>query len=180
MVDSFDVTRNATAVGFWSIMESSLAVTIACLPAVNRTILGCCRRCRGVSEDGSGQRVSNKHGIIRFDGKIYKGHAKYISYSAAATADGTVRSYIELAETQPSSEEQLGKISEERKPADSYPDITVERSFQVIEERASVIDHEEAQRAEAIAQPLKARFFSGCRRSSPTSCDDSEIIIIKK
>ncbi|EPS44932.1 hypothetical protein H072_1081 [Dactylellina haptotyla CBS 200.50] len=180
MVHSFDLTRNAVSVGFWSIMESSLAVTIACLPALNRTILDCCRRCSRNGEDGSRQRVRNKHGIIRFDGNIYKGHAKYISYSAGATAEGTVRSYIELSETRLASEEQLRRGSVDRKMGDSYPDITVERSFQVIEERASIIDHEEAQRAEAsIAQPPKARFFT-CRRPSPTGSDDNEIIIVKK
>ncbi|KAF3931631.1 hypothetical protein ABW20_dc0104096 [Dactylellina cionopaga] len=181
MVHSFDLTRNAVSVGFWSIMESSLAVTIACLPALNHTMLKWCRRFRNDNQDGSAQRVRNKHGIIKFDGNIYKGQAKYISYSAEATAEGTVRSYIELSETRMTSEENLRSTSGERKAGDSYPDITVERSFQVIEERASVIDHEEAQKAEAsVAQPCKARFFVGCRRPSPPALDDNEIIIIKK
>ncbi|KAK6526179.1 hypothetical protein TWF281_011214 [Arthrobotrys megalospora] len=183
MVNSFDLTRNATSVGFWSIMESSLAVTIACLPALNRSILKFCKCFRGRNEEGSSQRIRNKHGIIKFDGKIYKGHAKYISYSAAATAEGggTVRSYVELSDTQTASEEQLRVAPVDSKGPDSYPDITVERSFQVIEERASVIDHQEAQRAESsLAQPIKARFFSGYRRSSPSDSDENEMIIIKK
>ncbi|KAK6343758.1 hypothetical protein TWF730_011346 [Orbilia blumenaviensis] len=185
MVNSFDLSRNATSVGFWSIMESSLAVTIACLPALNRSILRFCGCYRGSVSEGSSQRIKNKHGIIRFDGKIYKGHAKYISYSAAATAQGgTVRSYVELSNTRAGSEEELRdpEAAMDTKGPDSYPDITVERSFQVIEERASVIDHQlESQRAEAsVMQPMKARFFSGYRRPSPTNSDENEMIIIKK
>ncbi|KAK6508039.1 hypothetical protein TWF481_006454 [Arthrobotrys musiformis] len=187
MVNSFDLTRNATAVGFWSIMESSLAVTIACLPALNRSIVnfcGCFHARR--SEQGSTQRIKNKHGVIKFDGKIYKGHAKYISYSAAATATvqgGTVRSYVEISDTRADSDEQLDNPTPlDSKGPDSYPDITVERSFQVVEERASVLDHQlESQRqGSSLAQPIKARFFSGYRRSSPPDLDENEMIIIKK
>ncbi|KAF3187556.1 hypothetical protein TWF225_004261 [Orbilia oligospora] len=185
MVKSFDLTRNATAVGFWSIMESSLAVTIACLPALNRSIVTFCRCFHGRrSEQGSTQRIRNKHGIIKFDGKIYKGHAKYISYSAAATAQGgTVRSYVEIPDTRTESDERLDNTTVfDGKGPDSYPDITVERTFQVIEERASVIDHQlEAQRAgSSLAHPMKARFFSGYRRSSPSDLDENEMVIIKK
>ncbi|KAJ6256241.1 hypothetical protein Dda_9076 [Drechslerella dactyloides] len=181
MVDSFDLTRTATAVGFWSIMESSLAVTIACLPALNRTILAFGRKIWGCSDNGNDQRVRNKHGIIRFDGKIYKGNAKYVSYSAEATAEGTSRTYLELPESQVASEEQLARPSCDPKHIDPYPDITVERSFQIIEERASVIDHEEAQKAQvSTTVPGRARFFSGCKRSSPPiPLDDIEVAIKK-
>ncbi|KAK6346502.1 hypothetical protein TWF696_006627 [Orbilia brochopaga] len=181
MVDSFDLTRTATAVGFWSIMESSLAVTIACLPALNRTILAFGRKLCGRSDGENSQRVRNKHGIIRFDGKIYKGNAKYVSYSAEATAEGTARTYVELSESQVASEEQLARPSGDPKHIDPYPDITVERSFQIIEERASVIDHEEAQKAQApTTMPGRARFFSGYRRPSPPiPLDDIEVVIKK-
>ncbi|EWC46367.1 hypothetical protein DRE_04310 [Drechslerella stenobrocha 248] len=168
MTDTFDLTRSATAVGFWSIMESSLAVTIACLPALNRAILQCGRKLWGSGDaEGSKERVRNKHGIIKFDGVIYKGNAKYVTYSAEATSEGMGRPYIELPESQIPLEESR-RTSKDRKPAETYADITVERSFQIIEERASVIDHEEARRIQpSPIQPSRPRFFSSRRRTSP-------------
>ncbi|KAF3942430.1 hypothetical protein ABW19_dt0205611 [Dactylella cylindrospora] len=174
MVNSFDLTRNAVAIGFWSIMESSLAVTIACLPALNHSILKLGRKLYGTRRN---QRPRNKHGVIRLEGNIYKGHAKYVSYSADATAQGTVRSYVELTEqrSRSTSEEQLTRVSGDMKTADSYPDITVERTFHISEERASVLESEEAQRSQgSVSRPPRACIFGYSRRTSPPTTPDEE------
>ncbi|KAF3906398.1 hypothetical protein ABW20_dc0104928 [Dactylellina cionopaga] len=181
MVDSFDLTWNATAVAFWGILESSLALIIACLPALNRGIVKFTKLEKFFNSSGGSKILSNK---FRFKENVYKGHAKFVRYTADATVQDTMRSYLELGELgETKSDERLRRPSSgdlERKGSETYPRITVERSFQLTEERASVLELEiedESPKTRVsvdVTRPPKARMFGGgSRRGSPPSPDDS-------
>ncbi|KAF3918873.1 hypothetical protein ABW20_dc0103335 [Dactylellina cionopaga] len=184
MVDSFDLTWNATAVAFWGILESSLAAIITCLPALNQAMIKFVKRVYHSSQNGEPRTQTGRFGISLFErSHIYRGPAKFISYSADATTTGggtiTMRDYVELDDvngdrrtrnqsTTPDSD-QL-----QRTANDSYPDITVERSFYVTEERAEDLEQQEAaeeasrnQSTTSLTKPSRARMFIR-RPSSPT------------
>ncbi|KAK6502968.1 hypothetical protein TWF481_008004 [Arthrobotrys musiformis] len=193
MVNSFDLTWNATAVAFWGIMESSLAAIITCLPALNQTMIRVAKRWRQryqaslQGKSSSRSRVGSRStgfGISIFErNNIYKGPAKFVSYSADATVErGGGTEYVELGSREEIEREEGIRRMERRN--DSLTDITVERSFYIIEERASDVELREAvgkevgvegsrshgQPAVGLTRPAKvARFFHGPRRpSSPT------------
>ncbi|KAK6536361.1 hypothetical protein TWF281_000600 [Arthrobotrys megalospora] len=186
MVDSFDITWNATAVAFWGILESSLALVIACLPALNRGIIKFTKLDKFFGSSGGSKILSNK---FRFKDPIYKGHAKFVRYTADATVQDTMRSYLELGPMgKTESDERLRRPSSgelERKGSGSYPRITVERSFHLTEERASVLEQaieDDAPKTKIsvdITLPPTARRFGGgssSRRATPPSPDDSEAL----
>ncbi|EPS39125.1 hypothetical protein H072_7078 [Dactylellina haptotyla CBS 200.50] len=187
MVDSFDITWNATAVAFWGILESSLAILIACLPALNRGIIKFTRLDKFFSSSAGSKMLSNR---FRLKGEnIYKGPAKFVRYKADATVHDTMQSYLELGSLgETKSEERLRRRSSEeddleRKGSQSYPRITVERSFHLTEERASVLEQEIAEDSSQgkesveLSRPPKARMFGGAsRRASPPSPDDSQAL----
>ncbi|KAJ6262230.1 hypothetical protein Dda_3035 [Drechslerella dactyloides] len=203
MVSSYDITWHATAVAFWGVLESSLAAIIACLPALNQAMIRQVKRLYPRREGSSA--LSNRFGVNGFErNNIYKGPAKFVSYSADATVSGgtgTMRDYVELGDL--NSEEALrsnaaaaggggdeGGGGEERtrtpNVGDSYADITVERSFYVIEERAEDLEAQEQERIRAqegeeeelatasVAKPARARLFGVSRRPSPPSRSASE------
>ncbi|RVD80810.1 uncharacterized protein DFL_008701 [Arthrobotrys flagrans] len=127
MVDSFDITWNATAVAFWGILESSLALVIACLPALNRGPMG------GTESDEHLRRTSS------------------------------------------------GEL--ERKGGGYYPRITVQRSFHLTEERASVLEQtfedyipKARVSVDVMLPPTAKRFGGSSRRTTPPSLDDSEVL----
>ncbi|EPS44501.1 hypothetical protein H072_1511 [Dactylellina haptotyla CBS 200.50] len=214
MVDSFDITWNATAVAFWGILESSLAAIIACLPALNQAMIKFVKKVYNNSQlsrssrsrdSGTGSRVrsgsgarSSRFGISLFERThIYRGPAKFVSYSADATTltttgGGTMRDYVELGDVNPmdgskrvadnnnnnnTNDNDANKDQVLQRTAnDSYPDITVERSYYITEERASDLEaqEEEEQRSQSTTsltspptKPPKLRTFFR-RPSSPT------------
>ncbi|KAK6340986.1 hypothetical protein TWF696_009298 [Orbilia brochopaga] len=199
MVSSYDFTWHSTAVAFWGILESSLAATIACLPALNQAIVRQIKRLYPHS-DGSAT-LTNGFGVNRLErNNIYKGPAKFVSYSADATVSvgtGTMRDYVELGDINSNSEEALrgnaaatgggsatsgdgGSAERGVNASDSYADITVERSFYVTEERAEDLEAQEreGERARAqregegqspVAKPAIARLFGRGRRPSAPS-----------
>ncbi|KAK6516642.1 hypothetical protein TWF506_006540 [Arthrobotrys conoides] len=184
MVDSFDITWNATAVAFWGILESSLALVIASLPALNRGIIKLTKLDKVFGSSGGSKILSNK---FRFKDPIYKGQAKFVRYTADATVQDTTRSYIELGPIEGTgSEEQLRRTVSrelERKGSGSYPQITVERSFHLTEERASDLeqaieaDNPRARVSVDVMLPPKTKRFGGSsRRTTPPSPDDSEML----
>ncbi|KAK6351064.1 hypothetical protein TWF718_004237 [Orbilia javanica] len=206
MVDSYDLTWNATAVAFWGMFESSVAAVITCLPALNQSMIRFAKKMRNHSSQG-GSRIrsrgrasrSSRLGVSIFErNHIYKGPAKFVSYSADATASAgatvAMPDYVELNSQvgdrrqsrdgagTPSESDPLdtGARGLEHAKSQSLTDITVERSFCVIEERASDLEsREEFQRFQdlesgnystvCLTKPCKvARFFGGRRASSPT------------
>ncbi|KAK6361706.1 hypothetical protein TWF730_005420 [Orbilia blumenaviensis] len=111
MVESYDLTWNATAVAFWGILESSLAAIIACLPALNQAMIRVARKVYSHSIQGNpstrGGSTSKSSGVgitiferNHMHNSIYKGPTKFVSYSADATVSvgGTVAmpDYVEL------------------------------------------------------------------------------------
>ncbi|KAK6521209.1 hypothetical protein TWF506_001434 [Arthrobotrys conoides] len=108
MVDSYDLTWNATAVAFWGILESSLAAIITCLPALNQAMIRFLKKVYSHSLQGSssarsrtGTARSSRLGISIFErNHIYKGPSKFVSYSADATVSGggtiIMPDYVEL------------------------------------------------------------------------------------
>ncbi|KAF3186313.1 hypothetical protein TWF225_004828 [Orbilia oligospora] len=207
MVDSYDLTWNATAVAFWGILESSLAAIITCLPALNQVMIRVLRRVYNHSTHGGsstrsrkGTARSSRLGISIFErNHIYKGPAKFVSYSADATVSGggtiIMPDYVELnsqigegrrsrggtstpGDVDPldTTARPLRSLEQTRSKNESLTDITVERSFYVIEERASDLELREDQELESrnqsavsLTKPSKvARFFDKRRPSSPT------------
>ncbi|KAF3921412.1 hypothetical protein ABW21_db0201777 [Orbilia brochopaga] len=202
MVSSYDITWHATAVAFWGVLESSLAAIIACLPALNQAIVRQIKRLYPHREGSN--TLTNRFEINGFQrNNIYKGPAKFVSYSADATVSGgtgTIRDYVELGDI--NSEEALrsnvaatgtGRASDDvggegRNPdaSASYADITVERSFFVTEERAEDLEAQEQERmraqkgdeeqglAASVAKPAMARLFGVGRRPSLPSRSASD------
>ncbi|KAK6534359.1 hypothetical protein TWF281_005682 [Arthrobotrys megalospora] len=206
MVESYDLTWNATAVAFWGILESSLAAIIACLPALNQAMIRFVKKVYSHSIQGNpstrgGTSRSSRLGISIFErNHIYKGPAKFVSYSADATVSGggtiAMPDYVELNSQMGEGRSRAGSTPGEIDPLDttarplrsleqarsaneSLTDITVERSFYVIEERASDLESQEDQEGQnlgsknhstvSLTKPSRAaRIFGGRRPSSPT------------
>ncbi|KAK6544212.1 hypothetical protein TWF694_000915 [Orbilia ellipsospora] len=179
MVDSFDITWNATAVAFWGILESSLALVIASLPALNRGIVRIARLDKFFSTASSGSKMLSNR--FKLKENIYKGPSKFVRYTADATVKDNIQTYLELGSLgENRSEEQLRwtstEGSDDRKGSDTYPRITVERSFHLTEERASVLEAEIEQAPGAdvsaeLSRPTKARVFGSNRQSPPSPAD---------
>ncbi|KAK6349937.1 hypothetical protein TWF696_006195 [Orbilia brochopaga] len=189
MVDSFDITWNATAVAFWGILESSLALIIASLPALNRSIIKYTKLDKLFNSSSSASKIFSNR--FHFKENIYKGPAKFVRYTADATGQDTMQSYLELGS--------LGEITEDgqlRRPSagehdeggnngDGYPGITVERSFRLTEERASVLEQEAREleeipiprRSSEVLRPPEARVFGESRRPTPPSRDGSSEVL---
>jgi len=105
-----DVVGNTIPIGFWSIIESSLAVTVACLPAINQFLRTQAIRVkdnmtalmsRTPPSDGTSGRSSrfdprvNAIHISAF--RVFRGPIKSTySASATATSDMTLKSYHEI------------------------------------------------------------------------------------
>ncbi|KAF3210556.1 hypothetical protein TWF106_008220 [Orbilia oligospora] len=204
MVDSYDLTWNATAVAFWGILESSLAAIITCLPALNQVMIRVLRRVYNHSTHGNsstrsrkGTARSSRLGISIFErNHIYKGPAKFVSYSADATVSGggtiVMPDYVELnsqigegrrsrggtstpGDVDPldTTARRLRSLEQTRSRNESLTDITVERSFYVTEERASDLELREAQELESrnqskvsLTKPSKVARFFDRRRPS--------------
>ncbi|KAF3174814.1 hypothetical protein TWF788_008617 [Orbilia oligospora] len=204
MVDSYDLTWNATAVAFWGILESSLAAIITCLPALNQVMIRVLRRVYNHSTHGNSSTRSRKGtarpsrlGISIFErNHIYKGPAKFVSYSADATVSGggtiVMPDYVELnsqigegrrsrggtstpGDVDPldTTARRLRSLEQTRSRNESLTDITVERSFYVTEERASDLELREAQELESrnqskvsLTKPSKVARFFDRRRPS--------------
>ncbi|EGX52434.1 hypothetical protein AOL_s00043g223 [Orbilia oligospora ATCC 24927] len=143
MMNSYDITWTSTHVGFIGIIELSLALIVASLPALNRHIIKFKKKLFG---DGGGaskfQTLSMKFGVIRFTrrDKTRRSPPKSLSYTttgATLTANKDVmHSYLELGDMK--SEEQLRCPSVE----DIERGITVERDFHVTSQRISAIQEE--------------------------------------
>ncbi|KAK6538788.1 hypothetical protein TWF694_010355 [Orbilia ellipsospora] len=138
MIDSFDLTWNATGVAFWGILESSLAAVIVSLPALNQFLKRHVRRVYHNSigssrENSNGSKSKSKsagQGISIFERHhFFKGAGKFLSFSAGGTnrgplsvsARGTTAvpddtAYLELGDVK--SERQVTTI-EERKASDA-------------------------------------------------------------
>ncbi|KAF3909493.1 hypothetical protein AA313_de0203633 [Arthrobotrys entomopaga] len=137
MLDSFDLTWNATGVAFWGILESSLAAVIVSLPALNQFLKKHVKRVYhnsigGSRENSNGSKPkSTGQGISIFERhQFFKGAGKFLSFSAGDTnrgplsvsARGTTavpednNAYLELGEFKP--ERQVTAI-EVRKASDA-------------------------------------------------------------
>ncbi|EWC45524.1 hypothetical protein DRE_05382 [Drechslerella stenobrocha 248] len=175
MVGSFDITWHATAVAFWGILESSLALIIACLPALNRGIVRITKIDRLFNSNSSGSGMLSIK--FRFKDNIYKGHNSFVRYTADATVHDTTQSYVELGSLgEAGPDEQLrgqspksGERHCSRAENESPHQITVERTFQLTEERASVLEQEIRASEEdspiirvssGVSQPPKAKVLS--------------------
>ncbi|KAF3907089.1 hypothetical protein ABW21_db0202023 [Orbilia brochopaga] len=185
MVESFDITWNATAVAFWGILESSLALIIASLPALNRGIIKYTKLERFFNSSSSASKIFSNR--FHFKENIYRGPNKFVRYTADAAGQDTMQSYLELGS--------LGEITEDgqqRRTApgehdqhvsndDQYSGITVERSFQLTEERASDLEHEAGEPEDIpitrvsseVLRPPQAHIFSESRRPTLPPRDGS-------
>ncbi|KAK6519198.1 hypothetical protein TWF281_003887 [Arthrobotrys megalospora] len=168
MLDSFDLTWNATGVAFWGILESSLAAIIVSLPALNQVMIKFFRRIYH-GDDGSAPRtVSTRRGISIFERNfIFQGPTKFLSSSADGTVSGGVPDYVELGEVDKLSKEApptTGAPALQRTANDSYLDITGDRSFYLGDDPESGHGNNSA---ENITRPTKAQATIR-RPSSPT------------
>ncbi|KAK6347949.1 hypothetical protein TWF718_005769 [Orbilia javanica] len=143
MMDSYDITWTSTHVGFIGIIELSLALIVASLPALNRHIMRLKKKIFGDAGEASKFRtVSMKFGVIRFSRreKAHRGPPKSLSYTTTGVTSTTnkdaMHSYLELGDMR--SEEQLRTRSTE----DVEQGIVVARDFQVSSQRVSRIEEE--------------------------------------
>ncbi|KAF3926777.1 hypothetical protein ABW21_db0208849 [Orbilia brochopaga] len=177
MVNSYDISWNGTAVAFWGIMETSLALIIASLPALNRPIVKFIGLEHLLSDSSSHRSLSD-----RFKRKlevreiIYRGPTKFVRYTADATTHDGSQSYLELGSLAGSSksDERVQRSSSSSSSRErKYPKIRVEKSYHLTEERASVLElehgDEEAMMTKDlevnVARPPKAR-VSNVERTS--------------
>ncbi|KAK6518279.1 hypothetical protein TWF506_005439 [Arthrobotrys conoides] len=144
MMNSYDITWTSTHVGFIGIIELSLALIVASLPALNRHIMKLKRKLfGGTGETSKLQTLSMKFGVIRFTrrDKTRRSPPKSLSYTTTGatltTNKDVTHSYLELGDMR--SEEQLRCPSVE----DIEQGITVARDFQVTSQRISTIQGEE-------------------------------------
>ncbi|KAK6347380.1 hypothetical protein TWF718_005219 [Orbilia javanica] len=165
MLDSYDLTWNATAVAFWGILESSLAAIIVCLPALNQIILKYIRRIYHGDERSAPGVLTTRQGVSIFERNfIFQGPRKVLTSSPDATASGTPE-YLELGElggrSKAATSMHRAPIAQ-RTANDSYLDITGDGSFYIEEDQGAgpdFIGH--------IAKPTIAHRASR-RPSSPT------------
>ncbi|KAK6532418.1 hypothetical protein TWF281_006607 [Arthrobotrys megalospora] len=148
MMKSYDITWTSTHVGFIGIIELSLAIIVASLPALNRHIMKFKKKWFGDGNEVSRfQTLSLKFGVIRFTRKekTRRGPPKslglsYTTTGATLTTGGDVmHSYLELGDMK--SEEQLRCPSTEDVEKGETR-ITVARDFQVTSQRISTIQEE--------------------------------------
>ncbi|KAJ6264617.1 hypothetical protein Dda_0766 [Drechslerella dactyloides] len=193
MVESFDITWNATAVAFWGILESSLALIIASLPALNRGIIKYTKLDRFFNSSSSASKMFSNR--FHFKENIYRGPARFVRYTADATVQDTMQSYLELGSLgETKSDERLRQAAGEHGESsagggggggsasgDEYTGITVERSFQLTEERASVLEQEAGEFegspitrvSSEVLRPPEALILGESRRPAVLSRDDS-------
>ncbi|KAK6358020.1 hypothetical protein TWF730_007374 [Orbilia blumenaviensis] len=177
MMDSFDITWTSTHVGFIGIIELSLAIIVASLPALNRHIMKFKKRWFGNGDEAPRIRtLSARFGVIRFSRKerARRGPPKSLSYTTTDVTltnnKDTTHSYLELGDMR--SEEQLhNPVMDDVEKGEGG--ITVARDFQVTSQRISTIeeydmdmrdpsrcDNSSSAESEAvvIVPPPKARF----------------------
>ncbi|KAF3314486.1 hypothetical protein TWF173_004829 [Orbilia oligospora] len=167
MLDSFDLTWNATGVAFWGILESSLAAIIVCLPALNQIILKYIRRIYHGDDRSAPGVLTTRHGVSIFERNfMFQGPRKVLTSSPDATASGSAPEHLELGEVvKPSNiatatRAQRGHITQ-RTANDSYSEISADRSF-YLEDQESSVEFVENITKPAIAQRAVRR------PSSPT------------
>ncbi|KAJ6256686.1 hypothetical protein Dda_8552 [Drechslerella dactyloides] len=194
MVNSYDISWNGTAVAFWGILETSLALIIASLPALNRPIVKFIHLDRLLSNSSGHRSLSHKLRFNRARETIYKGPTKFVRYTADATSHDALRNYLELgslaeSKSTSASDERLrrsssgGDVDRDK----TYPQIRVERSFHLTEERASDLDLEGGDVEEAttitqitaaanckVARPPRAKLLA-CSRTK-ASREESEAL----
>ncbi|KAK6495016.1 hypothetical protein TWF481_003044 [Arthrobotrys musiformis] len=131
MLDSYDLTWNATAVAFWGMLESSLAAIIACLPALNQLIIKYIRRIYYHSNDSPAPEIATTGlGISIFERNfVFQGNRKVVSSSVDATAARGAPENLELGEVGRRIERTAAPTSRgrimQRTANDSYLDIDV-------------------------------------------------------
>ncbi|KAF3162695.1 hypothetical protein TWF788_001785 [Orbilia oligospora] len=165
MLDSYDLTWNATGVAFWGILESSLAAIIVCLPALNQIILKYIRRIYHGDDRSAPGVLTTRHGVSIFERNfMFQGPRKVLTSSPDATASARAPEYLELGEVgKPSNittATQRGHITQ-RTANDSYLDISADRSFYLEDQESSV------EFVENITKPTIAQ-RAVRRPSSPT------------
>ncbi|KAK6347149.1 hypothetical protein TWF696_007228 [Orbilia brochopaga] len=174
MVNSYDISWNGTAVAFWGIMETSIALIIASLPALNRSIVKFIGLDHLLSDSSGQESLSDR---LRLNRNVYRGPSKFVRYTADATSYDATRNYLELGSLGGSkSDERLQRPSSDKK----YPRIRVERSYHLTEERASVLELEREEDEEAtmakdtITRPVRVKVSE--RIKAPSSRDEDELL----
>ncbi|KAK6501290.1 hypothetical protein TWF481_009131 [Arthrobotrys musiformis] len=148
MMNSYDITWTSTHVGFIGIIELSLALIVASLPALNRHIVSFKKRLFGDGSESSKFRtLSMRFGVIRLTrkDKTRRGPPKSLSYTTTGvtltTNQDAMHSYLELGDMR--SEEQL-RCPSTNDVEQGQSGITVARDFQVTSHRISTIQEEGA------------------------------------
>ncbi|KAF3935475.1 hypothetical protein ABW20_dc0110085 [Dactylellina cionopaga] len=144
MVDSFDITWNATITAIWGVLETSLAGIIASLPALNQVFKRFYKRYVGSeASENLGMRGENNNSRSLFERFHVSNMFKSVGTLRTTTQSGrgtfVSPEYLELGDAKSDQSRVIPKPYEEHQETNnySYPDITADRNFYFSEDQIS-------------------------------------------